>query len=394
MRQKIETSVKKLVQEIDRLKHKNPYYVLGAGKLGYSILYAKYGKYTGDQTYIDKALEEFENIYLNLSDGVSEDETGIITGNGGIAWVFQYLVNQKLLEYDDDFFQFFDNLFIEKCNSIKKDKNYDLFYGLLSYGNYFLQRTKYNNANKKYLTEITTLLKSCRDEQGIVWNDEFGYNKNEINLGMAHGLPSQVVFLCKSFEYTQNNHDLIFAKHTLDFILRFKGKKGGISYFPYVVNKNNLNIDPSDYKSRLAWCYGDLGIAYALLYYWSVSGESFYKNEAIEILKHNATKKIEDKYTGISDKCFCHGTSGVFYMFHKISTFFGLTEFTETSEYWLNETLKNADNLNSFKTLAYKNGKGIYVIDLGLIEGYVGIALSLLGFLDSNANEWEEIFML
>lgn len=386
--------IHKLIQEIDLYKHKNPSFALGSGKLGYSLLFSKFGKYTNNEVYVKKALEEFENIYEILEGGVSEEEVEIITGSGGIAWTFQYLVNNHFLEYDNDFFQFFDKVLIDKCRVITTHKNYDLFYGLLSYGNYFLQRTKHDESNKKYLIEIIDLLKSCRDEKGIVWNDDFGNNKNEINLGMAHGLPSQVVFLCKSFKYTQNNRDLSFAKHTLDFILRFKGKNDGISYFPYVVDNDNFSLNLSQYHARLAWCYGDLGIAYALLYYWYVSNDCFYKEQAVEILLHNANRKIENIQTKIYDKCFCHGTSGVFYMFHKINSFFNLPEFKEVSLYWLDQTLKNHDDLNSFKTLAYKDGEMIYVTDLGMIEGYVGIALSLLGFLDSTGNEWEEIFML
>jgi lantibiotic modifying enzyme len=196
--------------------------------------------------------------------------------------------------------------------------------------------------------------------------------------------------LSKTYEFTKNIESILYAKNAIDLILKYK-KNGGDSMFPSVIDLFNKSNNLSD--SRLAWCYGDLGIAYSILYYYRASRDITYKDIALEIIKHCINR---DKNTGVNDKCFCHGTSGLFYIYYKLYSIFDIKIFEKAYKYWLNLTLENYRNISSFETCALniELKKKEYMLDLGLIEGITGIGLSLISYLDTKENDWEDFFML
>jgi len=368
---------------------------LSAGSLSISLFYFKYGKYLKNASILDLSYIEFEKAYALIeTSNIDETTVNIIDGFGGVAWLFQYFINNNFIEYDNDFLSYFDDLIIKRCYEEIKNTNYDLFYGIIGCGSYFLQRVKYNPQCVSYLNEIVGLLNKEKDENNIIWNDRFSKSSGYINFGLAHGLPSQIIFFSKVYKLTGNVLSKELANSAIDFILKYKSTdKMSISLFPNFVSYYNNDIN---YNSRLAWCYGDIGIGYSILYYSVVINSQKHRKIAIDILKKCASIKQEDLTSGIKDKCFCHGTSGIFHIFNNIVNKFGLNEFYEVKNYWLNKTLENYSDINSFMSCAFdkKAKKEIYINDIGLIEGYIGIGLTLLANVDSTANEWEELFML
>jgi hypothetical protein len=357
-------------------------------KLQHSLLFLKYSNLLNSENYKLKSVNLFEEVYNSLEENING--FGIYTGIGSVSWYNQYFVNNKLITYDNDFFDFFDKQLLAECKKQKKYKNFDLFSGLLSYGNYFYRRALYDKKNVVFLKKIERYLIELKDENGIISYDSAADTNNPINIGLAHGLPSQIVFFSKSYELTKNKESIQYAKDAIDFILKYR-KTNGDSMFPSVIdlfNKSNNLID-----SRLAWCYGDLGIAYAILYYSKATKDNIYKDIAIEIIKHSI-KRV--KNTGVNDKCFCHGTSGLFYLFYKLYTKFNIKICEKAYKYWLKLTLENYKNLNSFETCALniELNKKEFMLDLGLIEGITGIGLSLVSYIDKTENEWEDFFML
>lgn len=391
---KINTVLNLLYREIEKFSDKGPM-SLSAGTLCNSLFFYKYGVYLNDESILDLSYEEFEKVYSKSeSFHITEESVNIIDNFGGIAWLFQYFVNNNFIEYDEKFLDYFDHIILQRCQNEIKIKNYDLFYGIIGCGNYFLQRAKYDRKYISYLDLIVNLLYDVKDENDIIWNDKFSKAKNYINFGLAHGLPSQIVFFSKIYRLTKNLKAQQLAKSAIDFILKYKsGNINSGSLFPNFVSYSQ---DEFDYNSRLAWCYGDIGIGYSILYFSEVTQSDFYKNSAIEILQKAATLKIENLSTGVRDKCFCHGTSGIFHIFNNVVNKFNLPEFEDAQKYWLDKTLENYSDISSFYTHAFDFDldEEKYIKDAGLIEGYAGIGLSLLSYLNNTGNEWEDLFML
>lgn len=394
---KIKHTISVLTDEI--IDYKNPDLFLGAGALANSLFYYKLSKYLNDDLYIDLAINEFEKVYNIIENVDVNSNMNLVSGYSGVAWLFQYYVNNDVLEYDADFFSFFDKIIIDQCKKDKLLGRYDLFYGILGYGSYFLQRNRFDKINTdKYLNEIVQVLSdiSIEDSDGIYWfSDMFSNEKNKINIGMAHGLPSIISLLTKIYSINKNSLAKDMLIKATNWLLKFKkNDKNSSSMFPYFIDRINKKISTSS-TTRLAWCYGDLTIGYVVFVLGKTIKNIYFINQGLDILKNCASKKIDDPATGVHDKGFCHGTSGIYYIFHKLNIDFKSDEFKHAEEYWLEKTVINLDeNIESLKSYATLDNKIHFAHDYGLINGYPGIGLTLLSSLNTDGNEWDEIFML
>lgn len=388
-----------LTEEILDYNDQNPDLFLGSGALANSLFYYKLSKYKQEDIYIERALSEFEKVYYLVENEDVNSNMSLIAGYSGVAWLFQYYVNQNLLDYDSDFFSFFDDAIMSQCKKDKMIGRYDLFYGIIGYGSYFLQRSKFDKQGmNKYLNEIVQILDdmSIEDNNGLYWfSDMFSDEKNKINIGMAHGLPSIISFLTKVYAINKNSRAREMLIRSSNWLLKCKSNNiDSPSIFPYLVDKFNPKSNVSN-STRLAWCYGDLTIGYAIFMLGNTIKEEYFTNEGLKILENCALRKIEEITTGVQDKGFCHGTSGIYYIFSKLNTKFDVKAFIIAEKYWLEKTIINLnENIESLKTYRIEKNKINFAHDYGLINGYPGIGLSLLSHIHADSNEWDEIFML
>jgi hypothetical protein len=223
----------------------------------------------------------------------------------------------------------------------------------------------------------------------------FSDEKNKINIGMAHGIPSIISFLCKVYVINQNEMAKEMLVKATNWLLKCKNiDKNSTSMFSYLVDQDDMNNSHKS-STRLAWCYGDLTIGYVIYVLGSIIKDEYYLCEGLEILNNCSTRKVEDPTTGIRDKAFCHGTSGIYYIFNKLYDNYKLDNFREIKNYWLDKTILNLnENIESFKSYSIIDGQIKYAHDYGLINGYPGIGITLLSHLNRESNEWDEIFML
>ncbi|MGK4568983.1 lanthionine synthetase LanC family protein [Flavobacterium sp. 3HN19-14] len=282
----------------------NPYNFLGAGCLANSLFFYKASKHFNDEHYLELSWQEFEKVYNEVEHADLQENLSLIGGFAGVGWVYQYLVNQEEVEYDADFFSFFDKIIIDYCANEQKINNYDLFYGILGYGSYFLQRSKYDKvAADPYLNKLVAIFEtmSINQQSGTVWFcDMFSDVKGKINLGMAHGLPSIISFLAKVYDINKNADAKSMAENCVNWLLTFKNPDPeAITLFPYFGNFNEKHSeiypieDENSETTRLAWCYGDLGIGYSIFLCGIKTDNERFIAEGIQILKKCAERKIE-----------------------------------------------------------------------------------------------------
>ena len=399
MNKEIDKIIHLLADEIVQFNEINPFQFLGAGSLANSLFFYKYGKYKKNDEILNFSLNEFEKVYDTIDYKNLDSNLSLIAGYAGVGWLYQYYVNHNIIEYDEDFFSFFDDFVLDFCKKDQAIGRFDLFYGILGYGSYFLQRSRYDKEKADfYLNEIVSIFSNMaiRDEYGITWfSDIFSDVKGQINLGMAHGVPSIISFLTKVYIINGNTIAMQMANDSIKWILNFKSTdKNATSLFPYFVNQNNEEKKAHD-STRLAWCYGDLGIGYSIYTYGEATNNKIFMEEGLIILKNCALRKIHDTFVGVVDKGFCHGSVGIYYIFNKLIKTHNLVEFEETKNYWLEITLsKPLLGISSFYSHCMFEGIEKYAPDQGFINGYVGIGLTLLNHFDSDGNEWDEIFML
>jgi lantibiotic modifying enzyme len=166
--------------------------------------------------------------------------------------------------------------------------------------------------------------------------------KKVIIWGLSHGIASIIKILGKAVEngiHLTKSQEMLSG--SVDFLLNNIQDPGRyLSYFP----NWSLNGDAPQ-ASRLAWCYGDLGISAALLQASFAAKNSIWKSKAIEIQNNSATRR-DLPQNGVKDFGLCHGTSGIAHIFNRIYSYSGLEEFCDASEYWYHETMKMLEKKN------------------------------------------------
>lgn len=213
-------------------------------------------------------------------------------------------------------------------------------------------------------------------------------NKDHINFGLAHGLPSAALILSGTRTYQGSK----MAIEIGNFIqMNQSPDPETLSYYPYHIKKK----EPAQYASRLAWCYGDPGIASA---FWQM-GENLQsetiRNHGLEVIK-NCTKRTDLTENNVIDAGLCHGTAGMAHIFNRFYQETGINEFDTARYYWLDQTLKMDtfdDGLAGYKT--FTSGVG-WNNESCLIDGVTGIGLALLGFLSDSKDDidWDNCFLL
>lgn len=338
-----------------------------------------------------KNSSEFENSLTDfLKNFDKTDNVSFSSGVSGNLWLINYFIEEGII--DDLLLDIKEQVksVLQYVDEFNKQGNYDFLHGslgLLFVSNY-CRKLLGDNFVK---TRIDSVLEGVQtSEKGFYFNNWMGVYKNiditkSINFSLSHGLASAVIVLSKNKEGKEA------VKGILKYIKTYKSKnKDTLSLYPSVVEKGKK----IEYNSRLAWCYGDLGIAIAFWQAGKLLSNELWKKEAIEIMIHASTR-TDLKKNKIVDAGFCHGTSGIAHIFNRFYKETKLEIFNKARKYWLEQTfiILKENKVENFKSWQGDNG---WVKDNGLLEGVSGVGLVLLGFLTNEISDlnWDKCVLL
>ena len=388
----------RLLQEINSLltctkttENKNTSLLSGISGTLLFLHYCQSYKGNGGAKHCEKAVEK---IFNDINNGFSYPS--FAGGLTGITWVFQHLASNNFLEKD-----FVEPLlgldqFITSNHEYEfvTKEHYDYLHGGLGYHlpmmNSHLRKQSISNT-LQFLDRT-----AMRAEDGIAWvsTPKLTGNEKVINLSLSHGLASIIQILSKTHEYCigeelKKCEELLNG--AIQYLLSKKQNQNEVgSYFPSWVSEKHVPA-----YSRLAWCYGDLGIAMALLQAGRNTQNKEWEDIAIEILLYTANRRdLEENL--VKDAGLCHGTSGIAHCFNRAYNYTNRIEFKDAATYWFDETLKMAiheDGLAGFKTWR-TNEHGGWVNEYGLLEGIAGIGLSLISAIAPIEPKWDECLLL
>ncbi|MHA7059180.1 lanthionine synthetase LanC family protein [Aquimarina sp. M1] len=355
-----------------------------------------------------KCEKEFEKAKHLIQRGIESINGGYINStysNGitGFLWTLQFLEENDIIEIDDEnFFSEVDDFLFNALNLSLERKDYDFLHGAIGYGVFFLKRYKNTNSHNlkvRYEKIIGKLIfyfekTKIEDERGIRWEFPKRLDDNEdsyIDLGLAHGVPSILYFLSLVYEeniYRKKNIQLIRGSYK--YILSTK-QTNTISLFPA---REYISLKTEKPFTRLAWCYGDVGLGLSLLKAADVTKNIELRKEALLILCHTSKRRGVEK-NSIMDAGLCHGAYGLFHIYGKLYKKTKIYSFKESSEYWK----KVGDDMAEFD----KNKRINYSVDAGLrnwtkpyslLEGLSGIGLSIISHLTNHEIEWDECLFI
>ncbi|MCL2289759.1 MAG: lanthionine synthetase C family protein [Bacteroidetes bacterium] len=323
-------------------------------------------------------------------------------GLAGIGWLYEYLSQRKMIDYDTNLFLYeFDNALEKTLKEFLLKNNYDFLHGGVGIALYFTKRVA---KKKELLYVLDSFLKdlekiSIQQEDGAIkWSSFLGeqIGKWGYNISLSHGMSSIISILSKLYKI--NGIDRAKTEMLLRGAVQYmlaqeidKEKYG--SYFPNLA----LESSPTISKSRLAWCYGDLGIVSVLYQAGETLGEKAWINKALEIFLFAAINRRNLEDNSVKDAGLCHGTAGIGHIFYRMWWNTKLPEFKDAADYWFDQTLKMAkfeDGLAGFKTLHVPDGKPMWVNQYGLLEGVTGIGLAILTYYYEMDPAWDECLLL
>ena len=372
---------------------------LAGGTAGLAVFYG-YLSQTDSRKHYAKAalrfLQEAGDALASVTMGPS-----LYGGFSGVAWATAHLEG-RLFDPDGNSTEAVDEVLKNHVNRPSWQGDYDLIIGLVGLGVYALERLPAPVAIS-CLKGIVDRLEETAERQGkgITWHTSpkllppdqrklcpRGY----YNLGLAHGVAGIIALLgaaCAAGVRRRKARKLLDG--AVAWLLRQKREDRTGSRFPAWVAPG-VKSD----SCRSAWCYGDPGVAAALLCAARSVGEPAWEREALEIARGAADRPPEE--SGVVDAGLCHGAAGLGHIFNRMYQTTGEEVLGRAAGFWFERTLamRQPDRgVGGFSALAANDdGTRYWVDDVGILTGASGIALALLAATTSIEPAWDRMLLV
>jgi lantibiotic modifying enzyme len=369
---------------------------LSGGSSGQALFFAYLDRAFPGEGYDDLAVERLQRAFGELGQGSAQ--LGLWAGLTGVAWTLEHLRTALVEEGEDpgeDVARRIAGLLATRPWPLE----YDLISGLAGYGVYALERRPLPFAAECLGSAVARLEERAeRNALGISWwtrDTEVPPSQRlakdgHYNLGTAHGVPGVIGFLGQLSAAGLGGGQ---ARELLDGAVPWllaQQDPAAESLFPRAVTPG----EPHE-PARLAWCYGDLGVAAALLVAARGRGEEAWRQAAAGIARAAAARPRGTAH--VRDAGICHGAAGNAHLFNRIWQETGDPAFAAAARTWLDEALAMR-----------RPGAGIagylaYVADAwrepgwrpdpGLLTGAAGIGLVLLAAATPIEPAWDRLLL-
>lgn len=367
-------------RELQRLEHASDLSIgLLAGDLGSVIYLYEYSRInTYYQSFGDKMLDKLlSNLQFNAT---------VKTYCNGVAGMVIGLYALKENGFIDDFSPLLGDIdyYIESSLDVMLQyNNHDFLHGFIGLGFYWIKR--YQSSGHiaiRPLVKIIEHLKVGAEHDGncIKWPIPESRLSKKYNISLSHGYSSTIILLCRMLEIPELRHSY---GHEIEMLI-----SGAVNYilcnrldkerFGCWFASSSLECEQA-HRSRLAWCYGDLGVSIALYYAGQALNDDNLAGLSCEVLEYAGMyrRNLEQNY--VNDACLCHGAAGIGLIFREMSQIFSSQILANTADYWrrivLNQVIEKRDG---FSYSFYDVKSRSYQDKTSLLEGTVGVAMYLL----------------
>jgi len=327
-----------------------------------------------------------------------------ISGIAGVAWTVNHLNRLGSVRDCEDLCDPLDEVLIERLD--RSDSMLcELLTGLSGIGLYALGRRNRPSGRKILERVLGALEASAVEHNGFrTW-----FNQREklsaisrqstpngcYNLGLSHGVPGAIAFLAQAASAGMPLAQKLVGDAAAWLLAQRRQYRNG-SMFTY-----SFLADPTEDMAgtRLAWCYGDLGISAALLLSAQCLRATAWEASALEMAR-NAARRSEEG-SGVRDAGLCHGAFGNAHIFRRL---YGATReqcFVEAAVRWMRAGFamrREGVGLAGFRAWAPAQSnepeRDPWLAEPGFLEGICGIGLVLLGMTSPVEPRWDEALML
>jgi hypothetical protein len=374
---------------------------LASGQAGLALLYAWLAR-TGRMPEadvlawqcLDRAIEAMSTEAMDAS---------LYGGFPGVAWAVG-LVDHLLDPDAEDRGEAVDDALLRLLSRANLwPAPHDLVVAVTGLGVYALQRCPRPVAIECLGRVVERLHERAEhDEHGFYWwtppagilhpDSRRQYPSGRADLGVAHGVAGPIAILGS---ICRVGVDRDVARPLLEGAVRWLfahsvASEAGPTFPVWLAP----GVEPV--PARCAWCYGDPGIAAALLMAARGVGDPGWEQAAVA-LACRAAERPESE-TGVVDGCFCHGAAGLAHIYNRMYQATGEPKLGRAARYWLERTL-------DFYRLA-RDGGGAWVqgstdparqepwTGIDVLDGAAGVALVLLAGATSVEPAWDRMFLV
>jgi hypothetical protein len=303
-------------------------------------------------------------------------------GLAGIGWVLAHVLDGD----DAGVLARIDDALLRVVSRTPWPGDYELSQGLVGHGVYFLERLRAGPAPgaREGLARVVDQLAASaeRTADGTCWfsRPELGsaqqrtvWPNGRYDCGLAHGVPGAVALLARAAALDDPPSG---ARTLCEDALRWlvaqrqpPSVRGG--RFPSAV----VPGEPIVAMPTPAWCYGDLGVAFAL---WHAGAHELARETALACASNAQRARV-------GDAGLCHGTAGVAHACQRFYQASGDTAFRDASRAWFAITLE-ADEVTALQGFGEWATHGN---PYRLVNGAIGVALGLLAAVSPIEPHWD-----
>ncbi len=327
----------------------------------------------------------------------------LYSGVAGIGWVVNHLVDTGA-DGDDDLGAPFDRAIERVLARPRWGRSFDLTGGLVGLGVYALARLPRPRA-KRLLAQVTEHLAARAEprDPGVAWRSDPRWVPAGLrerphltwNLGVAHGVPGVIALLghivAAELDARVTRTARALACDAVAWLLAQELPGGSPGCFAVGIGRG-VAREPA----RLAWCYGDPGIAGALLAAGRAAGEPAWEEAALRIALRAAARPAHG--SGVRDAGLCHGAAGLAHIFHRLHRATGEPRLATAARAWFAQTLALRTPGRGFAGFrAYgpdRAGRPRWYADPGFLTGTAGIALALVAATTDADPAWDRVLLV
>jgi lantibiotic modifying enzyme len=372
---------------------------LAAGEAGVALFFAYLDRARPGAGYGEIALLRLERAIDVLAS--STQSPSLYSGFTGVAWVTEHLHGRSAEEEDPN--ADIDAALLHYLRRTPWVYDYDLTNGLVGYGVYALERLPRPSAVACLELVVEHLAEIAQSRPGgLAWYtprdmlpepNRPWFPQGWENLGIAHGTPGVIAVLaqiCASGVVAERARALL--GDAVEWLLAQKLPDEEQSVFPYSVGRE-VKVRPA----RTAWCYGDPGIAAALLAAGRAARNLPWEREALALARTIARRPAES--CGVNDAGLCHGAAGLAHQLNRLYQTTGDPELLTAACAWFDRALEYwqpGRGIGGFLALSPPDDDPDQLVwneEPGFLIGSAGVALALLAATSGVDPAWDRVML-
>jgi hypothetical protein len=376
--------------------HVARWFSLGHGKAGLALFFLYLDQARPGRSHDETALELLDQAIEGVGcHGLGPDLYG---GFAGVAWVLEHL-HRRLGDPAGDPGEEVAARLVDLLGRSPWQEDFDLVSGLAGYGVWALERLPRPEGEEGLRRVMARLAETAeRGPATVAWFSPpemlpervrsalpLGY----YNTGVAHGVPGVIGFLGQALSAGVGEARELLGG-AVRWLLDHRLPPGARSIFP-----SYLTPDAEPSPTRLAWCYGDAGVAAALLGAARRAGEPEWEREALAAARAAASRR--GKETGVVDAGLCHGSAGLAHLFNRLYQASGDPRLAEAAVFWIERTLemrKPGDGIGGFRFWEVDDAHELgWRADPGFLGGAAGVGLALLAAATPIEPAWDRLLL-